>query len=342
MSWQERLRSDPLPWLLEVDSPGVRYLALKDLLHLSPDDPELRTARTAAHLEGPIAAILDSMSPEGFWVSCGPGYNPKYRSSVWSICLLAQLGASVHSDARIGRACISLLDHSLAPGGQFSSSRAPSGTIDCLQGNLSWALVELGCDDARLERAVEWMARTVTGEGVAPKADKRAAVRYYAYKCAPNFACGANYNLPCAWGAAKVMLAFGRLPVSLRTPTVNAAIAQGVEFLFSTDPAGAAYPTGSGARPNQSWWKFGFPVFYVTDVLQVVEALAALGYGGDSRLANAIELILAKQDARGRWPLEYSYAEKTWVDFGPKREPNKWVTLRALRSLDLADSRPDS
>ena len=45
--------------------------------------------------------------------------------------------------------------------------------------------------------------------------------------------------------------------------------------------------------------------------------------------------FLAK-DAEGRWPLEYDYAGKTWVDFGPKRQPNKWVSLRALRALQAA------
>jgi hypothetical protein len=74
-------------------------------------------------------------------------------------------------------------------------------------------------------------------------------------------------------------------------------------------------------------------VFYVTDLLQNVEALARLGCGGDPRLANALAIVREKQDAQGRWPLEYSYAGKTWVDFGPKKQPNKWVTLRALRVL---------
>ena len=71
--------------------------------------------------------------------------------------------------------------------------------------------MELGYADPRLEPAYEWMARSVTGEGVAPQEDKTAPLRYYAYKCGPRFACGANYGLPCAWGAAKVMLAFSQL-----------------------------------------------------------------------------------------------------------------------------------
>jgi hypothetical protein len=34
MSWQTQLRGDSLPWLLDTSTPGVRYLALRDLLDL--------------------------------------------------------------------------------------------------------------------------------------------------------------------------------------------------------------------------------------------------------------------------------------------------------------------
>lgn len=329
---------EAMDWLLQTDSPGVRYLALRDLCALPPDNRELVAARAAAHAAGPIATILDEMHPDGYWVKPGPGYGPKYRSTVWSVIALAQLGASTAEDPRIAQACACLLDESLTPNGQFAYNGAPSGTFDCLQGNLCAALIELGCSDPRLALAFEWMARTVTGEGLAPASDRHAPLRYYAYKCGPGFACGANAGQPCAWGATKVMLAFGRLPGEQRTPLVERAIARGVDFLFDGDPATAGYPSPSTGKPNRSWWKFGFPVFYVTDILQIVEALASLGHGRDPRLANALALICSKQDADGRWALEYDYAGKQWADFGPKRQPNKWVTLRALRVMRVAPS----
>ncbi len=80
----------------------------------------------------------------------GPGYNPKYRSLVWSLILLASLGARVEEDSRIRMAIDYCLDQCLAPGGQFASATAPGGTADCLQGNLCWALTVLGSTDARL------------------------------------------------------------------------------------------------------------------------------------------------------------------------------------------------
>lgn len=333
MSWQDQLRGDSLTWLLEPESPGVRYLALRHLLDLPPDDPQLLAARAAAHREGPIAAILDEMDEAGFWSEPGPGYYPKYRGTVWSLINLAQMGASVEEDPRIATACAYMLDHALTSGGQVSVNGAPSGTADCLQGNLCAALLGLGYEDPRLESAFEWMARSVTGEGIAPMSERDAPVRYYAGKCGPNFACGSNNKLPCAWGGAKVMLAFGLWPADRRTPLIRSAIQQGVDFFFSTDPARADYPSGYSEKPSGNWWKFGFPVFYITDLLQILEALVSLGYASDPRLANALDILRQKQDGQGRWSLEYDYAGKIWGDFGPKKQPNKWVTLRALRIL---------
>jgi len=334
MSWKSQLRSNSLPWLLESENPNIRYLALRDLFDLSPDDKNLKTARKSAHKEGPIAEVLAHMEQDGYWVRPGPGYTAKYKSTVWAMILLAQLGASANEDKRIAQACKYVLDH-MCEGGQFTTtpSGAPSGTVDCLQGNLCWSLMELGCDDPRLDSAYEWMARTVTGDGIAPIEDKDALVRYYAYKVGPTFACGVNNKLPCAWGGVKVMLALSQVPVKKGTPLIKKAIQQGVDFFFGIDPATAKYPTRSESQPNRAWWQFGFPVFYVTDLLQLAQAMINLGYGKDKRLTNTLDIIREKQNDHGQWLLEYDYNGKTWLDFGRKHLPNEWVTLRALKVL---------
>ncbi len=338
MSWQTQLRGDSVSWLLNFDSSNIRYLAMRDLLDLSPEDKKLKAARKLAHKEGPIAHVLSKMNEEGYWMRPGTGYGPKYKSTVWALILLAQLGGSVKEDKRFKQACKYYLDHALNPGGQISAmtNNSPSGTIDCLQGNMLWSLMELGYEDPRMDLAYEWMARTVTGEGLAPVKDKNAAVRYYAYKCGPTFACGANNKLPCAWGGVKVMLALGKLPDQKRNGVIRRAIRHGVDFLLGIDPSTADYPSGMTGKPSGNWWKFGFPVFYVSDILQIAEALTALCYAHDKRLANTLELIRSKQDEAGRWSLEYNYDGKTWMRFGKMKEPNPWVTLRALRVLKRA------
>ncbi len=326
-----------LDWLLKSEVAGVKYLALRELTGMAHDDPEMQAAQQAAYRQGPIAVILKNMQEAGYWCKPGAGYGPKYQGTVWSIMALAQLGAQTSADARILRACAYLLDHALTVNGQFSSNGTPSGTVDCLQGNLCSALLDLGYDDLRMDAAFEWMARTVTGEGLASVEDKKNPLRYYAYKCGPLFACGVNDKQPCAWGAVKVMLAFSKLPLERRTPLIERAIQQGGDFLFSHDPAAADYPTVNNIKPSRDWWLFGFPIFYITDLLQNVEALVRLGYGSDPRLANALKIIRDKQNTQGRWTLEFDYKGKTWVDFGPKKQPNPWVTIRAAKVLAMAD-----
>ena len=75
-------------------------------------------------------------------------------------------------DGRIQTACEFLAENTLTDIGAFSVNGAPSGTVDCLQGNLCAALLDLGWEDPRLDMAFEWMARTVTGEGISPKEDE--------------------------------------------------------------------------------------------------------------------------------------------------------------------------
>ena len=136
------------------------------------------------------------------------------------------------------------------------------------------------------------------------------------------------------FGAVKVLLALAAIPRERRAPLIDSAIKAGTDFIFSIDPATADYPHPYSLKPSEKWWKFGFPGFYVTDLLQLVEAMARLSCGQDPRLANAIHIIQDKRDSTGRWKLEYDYQGKIKVDFGEKNKPSKWVTLRTLRALE--------
>ena len=314
-----------LPWLLEPDeaNPGLRYFVLRDLLDRPAEDPQVTNAQAEVMRTGPVPAILDAQYPEGHWVKPGPGYSPKYRSTLWSLIFLAQLGADGR-DERVRRAIEHVFAHAQAPNDGFSVNGRPSTTIHCLWGNLVRALLDLGYwGDERLDRAIDSLARSITGEGY--EWYRRGGVQ------GPGFVCSANYGLPCAWGAVRALWALNRVPAAGRTPVVEAAIEASTSFLLSYDIARADYPYKE--RINSSWFKFGYPLGYVTDVLLNLEALTEAGHGDDSRLGEAIELILSKQDEQGRWKLEYSYNGKMWADVEEKDKPSKWVTLRALRML---------
>jgi len=323
MPWRAKLNADPLPWLLEPDNPCVRYFALRELLDRPDTDAEACAARAAIMDSDPVRAILAARHPDGYWVRPGPGYSPSYKSGVWQVIFLADLGADGAND-RIRQSCEYVLTHAQARSGGLSMTSIPSKVIHCLNGGLAYAFLTLGLpwQDDRIQQALDWQTRAVLGED---------ATYYASGTTGPGFGCVANWALPCAWGAIKALKAFGILPPEARTPRLQRAVDAGVEFMLSRDLARADYPHQE--RISSNWFKFGYPLSYTSDILEALEVLARLGHARDSRLANAIEFALSKQDEQGRWKLEHTLNGKMWVDIEQRGKPSKWVTLRALRVL---------
>jgi hypothetical protein len=336
-AWTAELAADPRPWLLDPARPAVRQLALRWLEDRPADDPDVVVARAAAMRLAPIAPILAAQDPAGWWVRPGHGYGPKYTGTTWSLVVLEQLGADP-ADAHVAAGCAYVLDHVAATSGGFGCSGAiqerrpppPSSVIHCLNGNLVRALVAFGhLDDPRVAAAIDWQARAAAGSEDAP-------AWYASGTSGPGFRCGVNENLPCAWGAVKALRAFAAIPPARRTPSVERAIAIGVDLLLGVDPATAAYPAGWDGKVSGSWFRLGFPSGYIADVLQVAEVAGELGLGRDPRLDAVVRLVLAKQDRRGRWRNEQPYRGKLWADVDEPGTPSPWVTLRACRVLRAA------
>jgi hypothetical protein len=147
---------------------------------------------------GLIPAILNKQHPEGYWENNKGIYGPKYFSTVWQVIMLAQLGADP-SDPQIQKACEFLLQNGIQKFGGFSVYSSQTGAVHCLQGNSAAALLDFGYrDDPRLMRAMDWMARSVTGEGFDPVGVKSTGDHYILSGIsAPGFTCGAKITTLC-------------------------------------------------------------------------------------------------------------------------------------------------
>jgi hypothetical protein len=51
--WEDGLKGDPLPWLLDEGTPAVSHLAFRFLIDRPADDAELLAAREAAPIDEP-------------------------------------------------------------------------------------------------------------------------------------------------------------------------------------------------------------------------------------------------------------------------------------------------
>lgn len=324
-------RGDPLSWLLEddPDNPSIRYFALRDLLDWPEDAPDVRHAKKAIMLSGPVPQILAAQQVDGNWIP----QNGRYQSTASQIIILTELGVDPR-DKRVRLGCQYLLDHFIATNHafvHFSQPAVPSKAVHCDNGPLVYALIRLGLgDDQRVRAALDWQVGAII--------DKLPSGRYYKSATAgPNFVCEVNQGQPCGWGATKAMRALVAVPKNKRTLAMRQAIKSGTDFLMSHDLAAANFPHTE--RISSAWFKFGFPLSYWSDILETAEVLVDLDYGKDPRLASVFQLILSKQDNQGRWKLENSLTGKMWVDIERKGQPSKWITLRATRFQTRWESR---
>ena len=90
----------------------------------------------------------------------------------------------------------------------------------------------------------------------------------------------------------------------------------------------------TGEVINKRWLRFSFPPSWHYDVLRGLDYLRNAGIKPDSRVREAIGVVIARRHQNGRWPLNLRHPEyiplKMETDVGGA---SRWNTLRALRVL---------
>ncbi|PKP70781.1 MAG: nitrogen fixation protein NifH [Alphaproteobacteria bacterium HGW-Alphaproteobacteria-4] len=319
-----------LDWLLEDENPSVRYFTLKRLLGRDEADPALQTARRAIMASPAVRAIMDQQHPDGYWLKPGQFYTGKYRSTVWQLLILAELGADP-ADARIRAACAFILTQAQhRESGGFSEKGGRNGgqasvVLPCLTGNMAWVLLRFGlAAEPRVQAAVDWITtyqRFDDGIAVAPQG--------WPYdRLEP---CWGRHS--CHMGVVKAMKALAEIPPQARTAAVAETLARAAEFMLIHHIHKRSHDLARKSKPG--WLRFGFPLMYQTDVLEILNLLLDLGYR-DPRMDAALAVVAEKRGADGRWRLENSYNDKFTAPIEQLGAPSKWITLNALRALGRA------
>lgn len=180
--------------------------------------------------------------------------------------------------------------------------------------------------DSRVRGGIDWIVkyqRFDDGVKDAPKGlpyDKREA-------------CWGKHT--CHMGVVKALKALAEIPPDKRTPRIKETIEKGVEYLLKHHIYKRSHDLSRVSKPG--WLKFGFPLMWNTDALEVLGILTKLGCR-DERMQDALELVISKQDEQGRWKLETTFNGRFQVSIEQKGKTSKWVTLNALRVLKRAYS----
>ena len=328
-SWKTVLKNDPIDWLLEDENPSVRYFTLTDLLDQSEDDGAVQKAKRAIMESGHVPELLRQMNEISYLQQYPRFYTNKYKGLVWTTIVLAELGASANE--QIKSQCNYLLENAqeINDGGFSMHTAAKTGggriseVIPCLTGNLVWSFLRFGyLDDARVHKAIGWLNKfMVYNDGTE---DTPQSAPYDRYEI-----CWGKHT--CHMGVVKALKAMSAVPPEKRTEDINNTIQKASAFLLMHHIFKKSHDLSRVSKPG--WRKFGFPLMYQTDVLEILDILTSLGIK-DSRMDEAVELVVSKQDDMGRWRIENTYnSDRLLIPMGEKGEPSKWLTLRALRVL---------
>jgi len=316
---------ETLNWLLEESNPSVRYWALQGLLNKPRNDPDVLLAQKDLMSSEPINTILKAQQIDGHWEDPKNMYLPKYTATTHSLLILAELGAS--RIPAIERGIEHLFLYQRDSGHFFldmpRTVKGKASTVKdacCLDGNVLYYLNHFGyLDDPRTKKLLKfivdyhspesgWKCRSypINTEGVFPK--------------------------NCYMGAVKVLRALSMIPPEKQTSETHRIVEIEVEKVLQNYIYRYLRNIDGSRKDKAGWKKFGFPLFYQSDALEVLDIITKLGVH-DNRMQSAIDLVIKARQPSGMWLLENTFNGKMWVDLEEKGKPSKWITLRAMRTL---------
>ena len=328
-NWKNILKADPTDWLLEEENPSVRYFALKELLDKPEHDIEVQNAKGDIMQSVIVRDILKRQQEPEYLKSYPNFYTDKYTGLVWQLIVLAELAADANEHIKKQCEYILYSSQEIHDGGFAMHTSAKTGggriteVIPCLSGNMVWSLIKLGYfDDTRVQKGIDWICRHMRyNDGI--EVNKQAAP-YNRYET-----CWGRHT--CHMGVVKTLKALSAIPAAKRTPQINETIEKAAEFILIHHIYKRSHNLNKISKPG--WLKFGFPLMYQTDILEILDILTELGIK-DDRMNDALEIVISKQDNAGKYKLENSYAsDKLLISMENKGFESKWITLRALRII---------
>ena len=294
-----------IDWLLDAD-PAIRWQVMRDLT----DAPALVVAAERARVasEGWGPRLLDQQRPDGQW---GDGVAaPFWWSNLYTLLYVRDLGLDPTS-AR-ARTAIERVRRHVTWGPEFGNSPFFEGEVEpCINGRV----VALGAYfGERSDRLVDRLLGEQLADGGWNCEAERGSVR------------SSFHTTICV---LEGLLAFERAFGADSAATDARTRAQ--EYLLERRLF-RRLSTGDVIDP--AWTRFTFPPLWHYDVLRGLDYLRAAGARPDARVEEAVAIVRDRRQDNGRWRLDVRHPDTLHEELaGVVGEPNRWVTLRALRVL---------
>src|SRR6516165_7060930 len=304
-----------IKWLLDSD-PAIRWQVMRDL---TDEDPETIAAeRSRVATEGWGAKLLSLQSPDGHWG--GPQEDRGLLITLYRLVVLMDLG--LDPTTKQARKMIDRVDKRLVFKPLNKRPFFHGETEPCINGRI----LALGAyfaepNDALAKRLLSEQLEDGgwNCEAVEPSAKRPLSKR------------SSFHTTICV---LEGLLAYER--AGRKSPAVTKARKRGEEYLMERRMFRSLR---TGEVIDERWLRFSFPTFWHYDVLRGLDYLRNAGIKADSRVREAIEIVVERRHQNGRWPLNLLLPEfvplKMETALG---SASRWNTLRALRVLRWYDN----
>jgi hypothetical protein len=301
-----------LKWLLDSD-PAIRWQAMRDLTGESPAAIAAKRARVAT--EGWGARLLAAQSPAGRWGGSPAGWRadlPRDERGLiitfYALVVLKDLGLDPASSQ--ARRMIDRIDRRVVFQRLDKRPFFHGETEPCINGRI----LGLG---AYFKEPNDALAERLLGEQLEDGG----------WNCeAPKSRRSSFHTTICVLEGLLDYEHAGR-----KSAAVSKARKRAENYLLERRMFRSLR---TGEIVDKRWLRFSFPTFWRYDVLRGLDYLRNAGIEPDSRIAEAIETVIARRHQNGRWPLNLRHPEHVPLEMETEvGRASRWNTLRALRVL---------
>lgn len=296
-----------ISWLLTGDV-SLQYQTHRDLLGVEKPELQKRIAT-----EGWGAKLLSLRMPNGHW---GQGfYQPKWISSHYTLLDLKNL--CIAKDIKAIKETIDLIlkTRKSADGGINPAKTVPNSDV-CVNGMFLNYACYFNTDEIEIKSIVDFLLAQQMVDG--------------GFNCNFNQIGAKHSSLHTTISVVEGIFEYERNGYKYRLAELKKAQKECEEFilehkLFKSHRTGAVIDKRFLMLSYPSRWRY--------DVLRALDYFASAKVPYDSRMDDAIEVLLNKRRFDGNWPLQANHPGKSHFDMEQTGKPSRWNTLRVLRVL---------
>lgn len=303
-------------WLLSGDV-SVTFQVHRDLI--GADGRTLAALQRRIELEGWGRRLLRLRNSNGHW-GRGP-YQPKWTSTHYTLVELKEMGVSPANRECRQSASLLLEEKEGEDGGiNYAHCARALGFSDvCVNGMLLNVASSFVPNHAKVPLVVDFLLNCQLPDG-----GWNCLYRTGALHSSMHTTVSVLEGLQCYCASGQ----------TFRIPMIEEAIEGGIEFLLRHRMF-RSHRTGTIIRSGML--QLSFPCRWYYDILRGLECLRLLGGQYDTRLEDALGIVLRKRGPDGRWPLQSPHPGQIHFKMEQSNRPSRWNTLRAMRVLRYFD-----